>query len=68
MARKIGKKRCMGEDFEPEEYLKAGEEKKVMQEKEQKNVFTCIFTWRMLCSSHSLGGGGAYISPPAVLP
>lgn len=44
MARKIGKKRCMEGDFELEENLKAGEGKKVMQEKEQKNVFTCVFT------------------------
>lgn len=38
MARKIGKARCTEEYFELEEHLKAGEEKKMMQENKQKNV------------------------------
>lgn len=38
MARKIETGRCTEEDFELEEHLKAGEEKKMMQENKQKNV------------------------------
>lgn len=63
MASKIGKGRCTEENFELEEHFKAGEVKKMMQENRRKSTFTCIFTWRMLCSSQSQG----HISPPAVL-
>lgn len=38
MARKIGKGQCTEEDFELEKHLKAGEEKKIMQENKQKDV------------------------------